>query len=269
MASSFPLIGKHRHVQRRILSFLRPTELRIARYVFRDCPLPQRPVAEEWSEYAQSLMEARAYSLLAMEVTQHGMRTNRVIETAFETSAPTQVIVFCALNMHASLWNGDVEQGIAKYERHDVLDALDKRAFMWNRYQLCAAAWLFDSVPVLKLARHKMQADKDFANNMWSAISTELDSVPFSEGIIPVEVLTVILNAGVLDGGQSQVILRQLLEEVSSQVINRHVKWFENRLVAICGALRFSGGIDVDPANFEVTHNVALWNRMAAVVWPN
>lgn len=266
----FPLIGKHIHVQRHILSYLRPNELRIARAVFRDCPLPNRRFLCERTR-ARDLMCSKEYRLFAYEVEHCGMNPGYALDEAFQTTAPANVIAYCARHAHASPEHHGIEYDLCRYERLDVLKLLAADPnFIMNYAELCYAAWVFDYVGAVRFVHSSMRSDRSFIKMLWPIAHNVMDN-PFDGQMIPVRVLECLIRSHVFyDLDKRAEILDYVVHRVRLNQCPKHVPAFDNRVVAICNALvnRFKVPDREDVEEYGV-EETPLWNRVCKVVWPN
>lgn len=229
----------HKALHDRIFSFLQPTQLRIARYVFRDIPLPCGWQGSEW-DYVQSLVQDQHPNLLEFEMDEHGIDPTNALEYLFEKHANATIIVKCILALPALgplELSGVVYNDIAFYNRKDVMERLDQKNYMWNVKSLCRAAFRNDHVAMLKRALKEI-GPIHFGDIFWTAVTDfrlEHDWFEF-----PHNVLTIVLNAGYdcpihLQSAIRRNYLRILME---NDQYNKEYPGVENRIIQI-GRLLF------------------------------
>lgn len=244
----FPLlktkVGKDTHYHKalhdHIFSFLQPTQLRIARYVFRDIPLPRGWQGSEW-DYVESLVQDQHPNLLEFEIDEHGIDPMNALGLLFKKRANATIIVKCILALPASdqiVISGFVDNNIAFYNRKDVMERLDQKNYMWNVKSLCRVAFRNDNVAVLKRALKEI-GPIHFGETFWTAVTNARLEHDWFE--FPHNVLTVVLNAGYecpihLQSAIRKYYLRTLMEK---DHYNKEYPGVENRIIQI-GSLLFA-----------------------------
>lgn len=153
--------GKHRGVQRHILSFLPPLHRRVARSVFRECPPAEaqpgmRVAARELAASTET------HALLRYEVEKNGLEVYSAVDQLFEDSAPADEIVWAMARCDdAHAW----EQSICRFNRLDVFERLNLQYYMWDEQFLCEEAWHHDCSEIIGWLHYVRQKPAAF---LWS-----------------------------------------------------------------------------------------------------
>ena len=148
-AKMFPALssdaGKHRGVQRHILSFLPSHYRRVARVALRECPPPAAlpPMSAVAAELAAS---PETHALLRYEVEKNGLALDTGLDRLFEENASADIIVWAMMYCDdARLW----EEAICRFNRMDVFERLNSHYYMWDERHLCETAWLHDCAEII------------------------------------------------------------------------------------------------------------------------
>ena len=155
--------GKHKHIQRHILSFVPSEYRRIARVVLRECPEPDE---YDRDGLAQDLALRNEFNVLKYEIETNGMNAKNAIHDLLHDNASAEIIVIAIESQHCSD-NLDWIFVLFEKNRSDVFALLEKKGYPWDLKSLCSYAWGSNDIRLAKWIRSKL-GYTEFGKLMWN-----------------------------------------------------------------------------------------------------